>query len=355
MIDKISHPCRLRALGPYLCVALLVSVVPWQLGCSRTTANRLFPTASFLTSKGWKAIEAKNFVDASAAFEEALSRDEVESSVAASATLGLAYAKGEMGRHKEAIGLYRSIEDRLSKQQQILYRARKGLAQQYEEVGDFSSAEAALIRNFERSGDDREPSGDPNLMGNPFANFRHFAAFDLADFYFRRQRVILASAYLSAAKYSFPFQHFCGNALLTEEFRVALLQSKILEGLGQSEDAVRVLIPHVFERESNLGLDRELATRAGTLLGSQLDSKQTQDFVNQSLQSVRTVKGGMYPEYWVSLMGVDVGFVPDSLSKREIKQGAQPATLRSYLLNTVFFRALQGEPPPAEGASQGAP
>ena len=342
-------PMRSRCVAVVIALALTLAAC---LGGGSPQSGHV-PSADYLIHRGWKEIENRDLEAARETFEEVLSRETLESPDEGQALFGLAVVASKSGNRRKAIRTYERIVEDYGSHPDLLFHSLLNAADEYEHLGEYDSAEAALLKVLETAGDDREPSGDSSLMGNPYANHRHLGAFVLAEFYYERGRLVMASVFLSAARNAFPYQHFCGNALQTETFREVLLESKILEGLGRDSEALDVLFPHLCQRDSNLGLDRELSARAARLLEDQLPPEELREVVYESLDSIRPTDDTVVPTYEFRLMGHDIYFFPNSLTAEQLERGPTTEDLRGHLLSTDFFRELGIASLPDEGVKAG--
>jgi len=291
---------------------------------------------------GWEEMEDQNFEAARGTFTEILDSDGLDRSIEARALYGLAVASSQSGDPEAAIESYDRLLRDFPDQTDLIPYALLNSAADYEHLGRFGEEEATLLRMLETGAEDRAPSGDTRLMGNPYGNQRHVAAFALAEFYARRERYVLAEAYLAAARHAFPYQHFCGNALRSETYRSILLESTILEHLGQDDQAEAILLPYVLDRGLNPCLGEKVAVRGATLIREKLAPAELERFVQESLDSIQSTDGPDYPSWTIQLAGHEVSFSPYVLPGDYPKSGFSIDEVRKRMLETTFFRTLAG-------------
>jgi len=312
----------------------------WSMACDgRRRAHTARPTANLLEA-GWSALRDQDPAEAERAFSPVVERRNATDSERAQALFGLGVANSELGDHQEALRMFEQLVEKYSDQPDLVFRALLREADEFKELQRFDRAEIALLRALETAGDDSEASGDTRVMGNPFANRRHFAAFALAEHYYERHRPILALVYVSAAQSSFPYLHFCGNAQRTEILQEVLLESKILEDLHRDGEALGVLIPHLFKMDFNFNLDREISSRTAQLMKQQLRSEELQTEIEESLSSLRKTEVGSWE---ITLMSRSVSFSPYDLTEERIEVNPGLETVRDYLSDTGFYRELRGK------------
>lgn len=354
----MSRRTILRKLQIVVLATLLVVSVS---GCGKSQpylGHHLRLSSKDLVNSGWGEIEDRELDTAKVMFEVALSRKNLEEPDEGRAIFGLAVIASESGDSRKAARIFERIAERFPDQTQLAFHSLLNAATEYTRLGRYDAAEATLLRVLETSGDDRAPSGDRRLMGNPYANYRHYTAFRLAEFYYARERYPLAAVYLAAARHTFPYQHFCGNAHHSADLRAALLESRILEGLGQRSAAIDVLLPHLFDPLGRGCLDRELDLRAARLLRAHLSPEELPWFVDESLASVRKSEESSFSRYTLTLRHQEIDFYADSLTRDQRKAGPTLEDLQRHLLSTDFFRELVGgqveaAADPARGPDQG--
>jgi hypothetical protein len=321
-------------------VALVLPLIPALL--SSACSPRVLPNVEHRLESGWGEVEDQDFESARGTFLEVLESGGLDSSLEAQALYGFAVASSESGELDAAVEAYERLVRAFPDQTDLVPYALFNSAGDYERLGRFDEAEAALMQMLEMAADDSAPSGDTRLMGNPYANQRHYAAFALAEFYARRERYVLAEAYLAAARHAFPYQHFCGNALRSETYRSVLLEATILEHLGETDRAEAVLLPYVFELGMDPCLEQQLAVRAATLIRQELTPDELAKFIQNSLDSIRSTDDPGGPSWTMRLDGHEVSFDRSSLRGIDSEDGSSVGDLRQQVLRTSFFRVLTG-------------
>jgi len=291
---------------------------------------------------GWRKLEERDYEAARATFETLLNSDGLEPSIEGMALYGFALASSQAGEPQVAVEAFERLLESFPDQESLVPYALWYSAADYERLGRFDAAEAALLRMLEMAPEDGTPSGDTRLMGNPYSNQRHHASFGLAELYLRRGRHVLASAYLAASERAFPYIHFCGNAHATERFKTVLLKSKILEHEGKPAEAVDVLLPYVLKWDSNLGLEKELTLQAATLLGEQLTPEELDRFVEESLDSIELDESPFGHSATIRLAEHELRFFPPSCRVVRWEEESAVEDLRRCALETDFFRLLTG-------------
>ena len=253
--------CRLIVLCGVLCLSMSCSSEPKPL-----------PDAHAEAERGWSLLCKRDFGAARKVFEEMSTRHDLEQDIANQTLFGFALATSGLGDHVGAVELYERLAQREPDDADLLWRARFNLSWDYHQVGRDDLAEATLLRLLEMPADtaekaekaafpsNRGPQAEPSSsyrQESPLScdeearlRYRHTAAFALAEHYVFQERYALAYTFLSAAKHAFPYPSSCANAVVESNFRLALLEHKILKGLGRREEASSVLLPYVFKTEN---------------------------------------------------------------------------------------------------------
>jgi len=303
---------------------------------------RVLPDVEQRLGSGWEEMEERDFEAARGTFAEILESDGLDRSIEAQALYWFAAASSQSGDPEAAIESYEQLLRRFPDQTNLVSYALLNSAADYERLGRFSEEEATLLRMLETGAEDSAPSGDTRLMGNPYGNQRHRAAFELAQFYARRERWVLAETYIAAARYAFPYQHFCGNALRSETYRSLLLESTVLEHLGQDDQAQAILLPYVFKSGLSPCLEEEVAVRGATLLREELSPDEIETLVQESLDSIQSTDDPDDPSWTIRLAGHDVSFSPAALPGDYSESRPSIDAVRQRMLQTTFFRTLAG-------------
>jgi len=305
-------------------------------------APKVLQDAEERLDSGLEEMEDQNFEAARGTFTEILDSDGLERSIEARALYGFAVASSKSGDPEAAIESYERLLRDFQDQTYLVPYVLLTSTGDYEHLGRFSEEEAMLLRMLETGAEDQAPSGDTRLMGNPFGNQRHIAAFALAEFYARRERYVLAEAYLAAARHAFPYQASCGNAYRSETYRSILLESTILEHLGQDDRAEAILLPYVFDRGLSPCLGEKVAVRGATLFREKLTPDELERFVQESLDSIQSTEGPDYASWTIQLAGHEVSFSPYALPGDYSESGYSIDEVRQRMLGTTFFRTLAG-------------
>lgn len=303
---------------------------------------RVLRDAEQRLESGWAEMEDQSFEAARGTFTEILDSDSLDRSIEAQALYGFAVASSQSGDPEAAIEGYDRLVRDFPDQTDLVPHALLNSAGDYERLGRFGEEEATLLRMLETGAEDSAPSGDTRLMGNPYANQRHRAAFALAEFYARRERYVLAEAYVAAARHAFPYQHFCGNALRSDTYTLVLLESTILEHLGQDDQAEAILLPYVFNRGFNPCLEEQVAVRGATLLREKFAPDELEALVQESLDSIQSTGDPDDSSWTIRLAGHDVSFYPYALPGDYSESRLSVDEVRQRMLRTTFFRTLAG-------------
>jgi tetratricopeptide (TPR) repeat protein len=146
---------------------------------------------------------------------------------------------------------------------ELFPKAYYNIGYTYYKIQDNASA-IKIFRNI-LNGDfnELEPSGRPGIMSDPYANYKHNAAALLAEIYESRAIYDTALFYLFQSDTVYPYEHFCGNAHMTNKISNAIRYANIYEHLNQISNAEQMLLTVSFP--SGLADNQEALITLGAL------------------------------------------------------------------------------------------
>lgn len=160
---------------------------------------------------------------------------------------------------------------------------------------------AILQKNFNEM---QEIGG--GIMDDPYANYKHKSCAILSDLYYGRQQYDSALKYLALSDSIHVYQHFCGNELAEAEVSIELDYARIYDKLGRKQDAVKALLPVVFNR---LGYgERVLAQLKEELAGRKGLKQELDDAIDKIYSKTFTSKydSSSYKRYYIRFLDAEI-------------------------------------------------
>lgn len=145
---------------------------------------------------------------------------------------------------EESLELYNEILQ-LYPETSLKYRIYHNLGHIEYELGYLDDAENNFLKIINGNPDNKEYSGNNNIMGNPNANYQNNAIHKLIQIALDTEDYSKALKYLEKSE-QIPLQHFCGNAYASEELRITLLYVRAYKGIGNIDKAINTGLLHVF-------------------------------------------------------------------------------------------------------------
>lgn len=171
----------------------------------------------------------------------------------------------------------------------------------------YENAKKSFIELLNSDVDDKEEvSVGYGLMAEPFANYRNRAAEMLYEIEFAQGNYIEAKRYLEEST-KHKYHYWCGNANEEKEFWLAHQSSKIESKLGNFEDARRLMIPYIFNRQ--IRKDQELAQYWLELLLRVKTMEELIDEFEKGIRNYYTKKrrpDSDYIDYYIKFLGEEL-------------------------------------------------
>lgn len=148
--------------------------------------------------------------------------------------------------YKEALDLYKTLIEKYPKSK-LVYRAlynkgslERNLKMNWEANNTFQ----ALLNS---NANDKEKGGKGSgIMADPYANYKHEAAKELALIAIEYNSYEEALKYLDLMK-KYPYYHFCGNESAADEIYTKELYAQCYIGLNENQKAIQFLLPSLLE------------------------------------------------------------------------------------------------------------
>lgn len=157
----------------------------------------------------------------------------------------------EKGDARSALDRFRFIVD--NHPRNALYpRALYNLAYCHYQLGEHDDARDILLRILGGGFDEKEGLGG-DIMGDPYANYRHRASYMLHNIHYDAGRYDSSLHYLSLSDTVHSYLHFCGNAYDAHDVHMALRYADIHERMNDPASMKRVLLQAAFNYLSSNG------------------------------------------------------------------------------------------------------
>jgi tetratricopeptide (TPR) repeat protein len=178
---------------------------------------------------------------------------------------------------------------------------------------DFKKAIEVFKIILESDFNEKEDLGG-SIMDDPYTNYRHRASKIMSEIYFDKKNYELALNYFAISDTVFPYLHFCGNELASNEIYSALRYANIYSKLKQSDKAIEKLLPLIFK---NLIDNSDVIKELKILLRGKKEIKQDFDnSLNKIYEKTIDKKDYTYTYHYINFLDVEIivpqGFVNDS-------------------------------------------
>lgn len=175
----------------------------------------------------------------------------------------------------------------------------------------------------------KEIGGD--IMSDPYANFRHRASLQISSIYFEQEQFDSCLHYFALSDTVYPYLHFCGNELAENRIYTAMRYAEIYRKLNRPQDAIKVLLPLVFE--NSLADNSDLIDTLKTLLISEKipePKKQLDEALDKMyLKTIHPESEKKYERYFFSYLGAEIP-VPGSHSNNKGQLGKETELEKIY-------------------------
>lgn len=170
---------------------------------------------------------------------------------------------------------------------------------------------------------------------NPKSYF-HYVYESLCDIKLEQQKFSEALKYITQAERS-SFQHFCGNAYKSRAPYLADKKAKCYIGLNQQESALKILLPHIFNKYYGK-YDDLIRTTAKLLKDRNKDA--TKEIVEKAFREMKTEKvkyeKTTFDEYFIEINGVKIN-IPTPNFSGENKE----MDYIKYIWNSDFYKLIK--------------
>lgn len=189
---------------------------------------------------------------------------------------------------------------------------------------------AILNSNF----DEKEKLGG-DMMGNPYANFRHNASDILSDIYYEKEKYDSALQYLALSETNYPYFHFCGNALAESTVYIALRYANIYKKTLHPELAIKKLLPMAFILFAD---NSRVIEELRILLKDKPGIKVVVDSSFEGIYGKQfEINGSCLTEYYIAISGTEVP-ITETL---DTQGNLDKQKTIEYLKLTKFYRMIE--------------
>lgn len=175
-----------------------------------------------------------------------------------------------------------------------------------------------------------------DIMGDPFANYKHRASEILSDIYFEQGNYKKALEYFELSDTEHPYLHFCGNEYAYNTVQTALRYSEIYCKLNKPDKAIEKLLPVVFiTLTDNDEVIRELKT---LLSGKKEIKKELDEALSKIYAKSSEYNGESYETYYFKFLNTEIK-VPYAAVEDE------PSTDKAVMIKTIkasaFYKMIE--------------
>ena len=200
---------------------------------------------------------------------------------------------------------------------------------------DFKKAIDVFKIILESDFNEKEDLGG-SIMDDPYTNYRHRASKIMSEIYFDKKNYELALNYFAISDTVFPYLHFCGNELASNEIYSALRYANIYSKLKQSDKAIEKLLPLIFK---NLTDNSDVIKELKILLRGKKEIKQDFDnSLNKIYEKTIDKKDYSYTYHYISFLDVEI-IVPQGFSNDSEEFDSNKAI--ENIKQTDFYKMLE--------------
>lgn len=240
---------------------------------------------------------------------------------------------------EEALEYYQELIDSFPKSG-LLFRAlnNKGLIEL--ELDDTKAAVQTFQEIIDSKVNDKEPGGTGSgIMAEPYANYKNRASKILTNIYLEQKDYNKALHYLELTK-KYPYRHFCGNEYAAEEIYKCNLYARCYLGVGDTSQALKVLLPNILE--SGLADNSNLVQLTAEILLNKYTKEELKvlferAFEPGNIKHEKAKKQTDFEKNYIVFLGVDIEILLElsSMNPDEIRQ-----KLERICKTSQFFKLL---------------
>lgn len=189
--------------------------------------------------------------------------------------------------------------------------------------------------------DDKEKGGiGSGIMAEPYANYKNRAAKVLANIYIEGNDFKKAIKYLDLTK-KFPYRHFCGNEYAADEIYMSELYAKCYLGLNDTDKALKILLPHLFD--NGLADNSNLVILTTETLLKQYSKTELISIYENAFKSFKTEKikqkdSDEYERYYITFLETDIDL--NTWRLEYIKPEEKQKEIENIYKTSQFYKLL---------------
>jgi thioredoxin-like negative regulator of GroEL len=163
-------------------------------------------------------------------------------------------------------------------------RAHYNVGVCFRDKKDYEKAKYVFLELLEQDYNER----DENSLMEPYTLYKHHACRTLAQIALDEKKYDEAENYIQLFAKKYPYQHFCGNEWAAFDMYKAVMLAKVYEGTGRTHDALKELVPHLFNDQ--LASNEEVRDQLSLILERHFTRSAIQHEMNAALESLRIEK-----------------------------------------------------------------
>jgi tetratricopeptide (TPR) repeat protein len=187
-----------------------------------------------------------------------------------------------------------------------------------------------LMSNF----NEKENLGG-GIMDDPYTNYKHKASEILSDIYYDKKKYDSALHYFAISDTTYPYLHFCGNELASNDIRTIVRYADIYQKLKQPDQAIKKLLPAVFVTYANNSMviaELKKLFKGKSNLKSELDESLKKIYAKEIRKSEKS-----YNRYYFKFLDIEIE-VPNSYESDNKKFDKQKAIRE--IMSTNFYKMI---------------
>jgi tetratricopeptide (TPR) repeat protein len=253
------------------------------------------------------------------------------------------------GEYDSALLIYKKIYKKGKGDESLIAKSHYNMADIYFEKADYKKAKGIFLEILATDYDEMDKGGiGEGIMGEPYALYKNNSCKILAEIALKEKDYSKALEYTGLFDKVYPYRHFCGNEYAANDIYVAYTYARCYEGLGDTSQAIAVLLPECF---FNAYANNEIAVKLATrLIKEKYSAEELQEQLKKAVMSIHSrIEGNGKNKigvYYVSIFDTYVRLQSESIrlyDKKEadaLKNLTESNRQKYYFMHDDFYKSL---------------
>jgi len=182
---------------------------------------------------------------------------------------------------------------------------------------------------------------DPNSLMEPYTLYKHNSCRYLAEIFLEEKNYKEAEKYIQYFDKVYPYHHFCGNEWAAYDIYKATMQARVLEGKQKPEQAIKVLLPEIFE--NGLAFNGNLLDELIGILNRHYTNEEIKSELMSSLSTIKVEEKRRGDIVTIKLYGQNIEVNDYYFTDAEDESLTGMARYRSLVLSNKLFKTFIGD------------